>query len=430
LRKIVKKTLDNSYKFKENLLFWAQQFNEIVYLDSNRLENANQPYPTYDFVLATDALTSLKSDTYNLFENLKEYQKITNDWIFGFITYDAKNDIEKLNSNNQDGLNFPDLFFFQPKKLFFCKDNSLEIHYLNFCEDELEDDFNEILTYQIKLNPVNSIKIQHKINEIDYDIAFNKILNHIQLGDIYEANFCQEFYANEVEIDPFSVFIKLNNLSKAPFSSFFKVKNHFILSASPERYLKKINKKVISQPIKGTAKRNENQEIDNQNYQNLAQSEKEKSENVMIVDMVRNDLSRTATKGSVEVDELCKIYPFKTVFQMISTVVSNVSEEISPVDIIKTTFPMASMTGVPKTRALQIIDEQETSKRGIYSGTIGYFSPKNDFDFNVVIRSILYNKEKKYLSFSTGSAITINSNAKDEYQECMAKAKAMFGVFD
>jgi para-aminobenzoate synthetase component I len=430
LRKIVKKTLDNSYKFKENLLFWAQQFNEIVYLDSNRLENANQPYPTYDFVLATDALTSLKSDTYNLFENLKEYQKITNDWIFGFITYDAKNDIEKLNSNNQDGLNFPDLFFFQPKKLFFCKDNSLEIHYLNFCEDELEDDFNEILTIQIKLNPVNSIKIQHKINEIDYEIAFNKILNHIQLGDIYEANFCQEFYANEVEIDPFSVFIKLNNLSKAPFSSFFKVKNHFILSASPERYLKKINKKVISQPIKGTAKRNENQEIDNQNYQNLAQSEKEKSENVMIVDMVRNDLSRTATKGSVEVDELCKIYPFKTVFQMISTVVSNVSEEISPVDIIKTTFPMASMTGVPKTRALQIIDEQETSKRGIYSGTIGYFSPKNDFDFNVVIRSILYNKEKKYLSFSTGSAITINSNAKDEYQECMAKAKAMFGVFD
>lgn len=430
MRKIVKKTLDNSYKFKENLLFWAQQFNEIVYLDSNRLENANQPYPTYDFVLATDALTSLKSDTYNLFENLKEYQKITNDWIFGSITYDAKNDIEKLNSNNQDGLNFPDLFFFQPKKLFFCKDNSLEIHYLNFCEDELEDDFNEILTIQIKLNPVNSIKIQHKINEIDYEIAFNKILNHIQLGDIYEANFCQEFYANEVEIDPFSVFIKLNNLSKAPFSSFFKVKNHFILSASPERYLKKINKKVISQPIKGTAKRNENQEIDKQNYQNLAQSEKEKSENVMIVDMVRNDLSRTATKGSVEVDELCKIYPFKTVFQMISTVVSNVSEEISPVDIIKTTFPMASMTGVPKTRALQIIDEQETSKRGIYSGTIGYFSPKNDFDFNVVIRSILYNKEKKYLSFSTGSAITINSNAKDEYQECMAKAKAMFGVFD
>jgi para-aminobenzoate synthetase component I len=430
LRKIVKKTLDNPNKFKENLLFWAQQFNEIVFLDSNRIENHNQPYPTYDFVLATDALTSIKSDTYNLFDNLKEYQKITNDWIFGSITYDAKNDIEKLNSNNQDGVNFPDLYFFQPKKLFFCKDDILEIHYLNFCDDELEDDFNEILTIQIKLNPVNSIKIQHKIDEIDYETAFNKILNHIQLGDIYEANFCQEFYANEVDIDPFSVFIKLNNLSKAPFSSFFKFKNHFVLSASPERYLKKINQKVISQPIKGTAKRNDNQEIDKQNYQNLAQSEKEKSENVMIVDMVRNDLSKTATKGSVKVEELCKIYPFKTVFQMISTVVSNVSEEISPVDVIKTTFPMASMTGVPKTRALQIIEEQETSKRGIYSGTIGYFSPQNDFDFNVVIRSILYNKENKYISFSTGSAITINSNAKDEYQECMAKAKAMFGVFD
>lgn len=430
MRKIVKKTLDNPNIFKEKLLFWAQQFNEIVYLDSNRTENHNQPYPTYDFVLATDALTSIKSDTYNLFDNLKEYQKITNDWIFGSITYDAKNDIEKFNSNNQEGINFPDLFFFQPKKLFFCKDNILEIHYLNFCEEELEDDFNEISTIQIKFNPVNSIKIQHKINEIEYETAFNNILNHIQLGDIYEANFCQEFFANEVEIDPFSVFDKLNNLSKAPFSSFFKVKNHFVLSASPERYLKKINQKVISQPIKGTAKRNENQDIDKQNYQNLAQSEKEKSENVMIVDMVRNDLSKTATKGSVNVEELCKIYPFKTVFQMISTVVSNVSEEISPVDVIKTTFPMASMTGVPKTRALQIIEEQETSKRGIYSGTIGYFSPQNDFDFNVVIRSILYNIENKYMSFSTGSAITFNSNAKDEYQECMAKAKAMFGVFD
>jgi para-aminobenzoate synthetase component 1 len=429
LRKIVIKTIDNPNIFKEKLLFWTQQFNEIVFLDSNRFENTNQLYQTYDFVLATDALTSIKSSTYNLFQNLNEYQKITNDWIFGSITYDAKNDLEKLNSNNYDCINFPDLFFFQPKKLFFCKDNILEIHYLNFCEDELEDDFNDILNIEIKLIPINSVNIKHKIKEEEYENSFNKILNHIQLGDIYEVNFCNEFYANEVEIDPLLVFIKLNNLSKAPFSSFLKVKNHFVLSASPERYLKKLNQKVISQPIKGTAKRNENQEIDNQNYQNLVHNSKEISENVMIVDMVRNDLSKTAIKGSVEMEELCKIYPFKTVFQMISTIISNVSEDISPVDIIKTTFPMASMTGVPKNRALEIIEEQETSKRGIYSGTIGYFSPKNDFDFNVVIRSILYNKKNKYLSFSTGSAITINSNAKDEYQECMVKAKAMFKVF-
>ncbi len=429
MRKIVIKTIDNPNIFKEKLLFWTQQFNEIVFLDSNRFENTNQLYQTYDFVLATDALTSIKSSTYNLFQNLNEYQKITNDWIFGSITYDAKNDLEKLNSNNYDCINFPDLFFFQPKKLFFCKDNILEIHYLNFCEDELEDDFNDILNIEIKLIPINSVNIKHKIKEEEYENSFNKILNHIQLGDIYEVNFCNEFYANEVEIDPLLVFIKLNNLSKAPFSSFLKVKNHFVLSASPERYLKKLNQKVISQPIKGTAKRNENQEIDNQNYQNLVHNSKEISENVMIVDMVRNDLSKTAIKGSVEMEELCKIYPFKTVFQMISTIISNVSEDISPVDIIKTTFPMASMTGVPKNRALEIIEEQETSKRGIYSGTIGYFSPKNDFDFNVVIRSILYNKKNKYLSFSTGSAITINSNAKDEYQECMVKAKAMFKVF-
>jgi len=429
LRKIISKNIEDSVDFKEKLLFWAKQFNEIILLDSNRNKNKNQPYPTFDFVLATDALTSIKSDTYNLFKNLNEYQKTTNDWIFGSITYDAKNDLEKLDSKNDDLIEFPDLFFFKPKKLFFCKENILEIHYLNMCDDEIETDFEEILNQNIEnKTTVEKYKIKNKISEKDYNIAFQKIYKHIQLGDIYEANLCQEFYANDINIDPFYIFSKLNNLASAPFSSFLKIKNHFVLSASPERYLKKTNNQVISQPIKGTSKRDKNIEIDANNYKNLENSAKERTENIMIVDMVRNDLSKTALKGSVKVEELCKIYPFNTVFQMISTIISQVPENISPVEIIKTTFPMASMTGVPKTRALQIIEETEVTKRGIYSGTIGYFSPNNDFDFNVVIRSIIYNQENKNLSFSTGSAITINSDAKQEYEECLAKAKAIFEV--
>jgi para-aminobenzoate synthetase component 1 len=148
----------------------------------------------------------------------------------------------------------------------------------------------------------------------------------------------------------------------------------------------------------------------------------------MIVDLVRNDLSRTATKGSVEVAELCKIYTFKQVHQMISTVVSEVENTTSQVEIIKSTFPMGSMTGAPKISAMNIIEELEETKRGLYSGAVGYFTPEGDFDFNVVIRSILYNAKNQYLSFSVGSAITSEATPESEYEECLLKAKAMFEV--
>ncbi len=148
----------------------------------------------------------------------------------------------------------------------------------------------------------------------------------------------------------------------------------------------------------------------------------------MIVDLVRNDLSHTAAKGSVEVEELCGIYSFEQVHQMISTVFSTVDETTSPIEILRTTFPMGSMTGAPKISAMKIIEELEETKRGLYSGAVGYFTPTNDFDFNVVIRSILYNAQNKYLSFSVGSAITSQAIPEQEYEECLLKAKAMFEV--
>ncbi len=145
----------------------------------------------------------------------------------------------------------------------------------------------------------------------------------------------------------------------------------------------------------------------------------------MITDLVRNDLSRIADKGSVHVDELCEIYTFEQVHQLISTVSCTVSPEIPSVEVLEKTFPMGSMTGAPKISAMQIIESLEDAKRGLYSGAIGYFSPHGDFDFNVVIRSILYNSAEKYLSFSVGSAITINSTPEKEYEECLLKARAM-----
>lgn len=422
-------SIENPEIFKQKLLIWANQFREIIFLDTN---NYHQKYSNYDAVLAVDAFTSIKTDYFNAFEDLYQYQTHTKDWLFGYLSYDLKNDTEALKSKNFDGLEFPDLFFFQPKKLFFLKENQVEMQYLNLCDDEIEEDFSEIL----KTNSIcdfatlQEVKIQQRISKESYLQKVSKMLEYIHHGDIYEANFCMEFFAKEATINPIEIYQKLNAISQPPFAVFFKNNYQFLLSASPERYLKKEGTKVISQPIKGTARRVFDIELDEQSKAELAVNPKERAENIMIVDLVRNDLSKTAIKGSVKVEELCQIYTFKQVHQLISTVVSQVENTISPVEIIKTTFPMGSMTGAPKISAMKIIEELEETKRGLYSGAIGYFSPEGDFDFNVVIRSILYNSKNQYLSFSVGSAITSEATPEGEYEECLLKAKAMFEVLN
>lgn len=425
MRTKITRTITNPIFFKQQLLQWSQQFREVIFLDSN---SYHQKYSSYDCVLAVDAFTSIKTDFQNAFEDLKQYQQQTNDWLFGYLSYDLKNNTEELESKNFDGLHFPDLFFFQPKKLFLLKGNQLEVQYLRLCDDEFENDFSELqINWQPEKHKPKSI-IKQRISKENYILKVAKILEHIHRGDIYEANFCMEFYAENATIEPSEIYQKLNAISKPPFATFFKNDSQYLLCASPERYLKKEGSKVISQPIKGTAKRFLNAALDENSKKKLGKNPKERAENIMIVDLVRNDLSHSAIKGSVEVEELCEIYTFEQVHQMISTVVSTVENTISPVEILRTTFPMGSMTGAPKISAMKIIEELEETKRGLYSGAVGYFTPENDFDFNVVIRSILYNAEEKYLSFSVGSAVTSLSIPEDEYEECLLKAKAMFEV--
>ena len=417
-------SVKNIEKFKHKLLCWSQQFETVLWLDSN---NYQQNYSSFDCALAADDFTSIKTDYYNAFEKLKEYQTITKDYIFGYITYDVKNDVEQLSSKNYDGLDYPDLYFFQPKKLVFIKENCIEFHYLRMVDDEIENDFEEIKEFKTpeSQKPESDIKIKLRIHKDEYHSKVTKVLEHIHRGDIYEANFCQEFYAENSTINPIEVYKHLNQISEPPFASFLKLDNQYALCASPERYIKKEGTKVISQPIKGTAKRLVSEFDDAQLALDLMRDEKERAENVMIVDLVRNDLSKTAKIGSVKVEELCKVYSFKQVHQLISTVVSNVEENTHPIDILQSTFPMGSMTGAPKVSAMKIIENLEETKRGLYSGTIGYFTPENNFDFNVIIRSILYNEEKKYISYSVGGAITAKSIVEKEYEECLLKAKAM-----
>ena len=419
-------TIDNPSLFKEQLLYWAQQFREVAFLDSN---NYPQAYSSYDCLLAVDAFTLLQTDYDNAFEDLKQYQQTTKDWLFGYLSYDLKNDSERLQSNNFDGLDFPDLFFFQPKKIFLLKGNQLETRYLHLCDDELQEDYHDITTIVPQQSTASeSVVVQARIDQKKYLEQVQKMQEYIHKGDIYEANFCMEFYAENATIQPLEKFQKLNAISQPPFAVFLKNNQQYLLSATPERYLRKEGEDLISQPIKGTAKRYEDPVADEKAKEDLASNPKERAENIMITDLVRNDLSRTAQKGSVQVEELCGIYSFMQVHQMISTITSKMDEKYAVIDVLRLTFPMGSMTGAPKISAMKIIEELEATKRGLYSGAVGYFTPEGDFDFNVVIRSILYNQKKQYLSFSVGSAITALSVPEQEYEECLLKAKAMKSV--
>jgi len=453
MRVVKKYSLSFNNNFKEALLHWAQQYDEVVWLDSNHHQ---QKHSKYKAILAVDAFTAIKTDRFNAFEKLEEYQQKTKDWLFGYLTYDLKNDVEQLQSNNFDGLNFPDLYFFQPKKIFLFSEKEVEIQYLNFVDDELEVDWQEIIQLSKNLHYFNPeclcedagrsnltnnakklqsqskapIKIHLRTSKGSYFKKIDKLLKHIHRGDIYEANFCQEFYSENSEIDTVKSFLHLNEISNPPFATYLKLGDFYTLSASPERYISKTGNTIVSQPIKGTAKRHSIKKEDDKLKVQLENDPKERSENIMITDLVRNDLSRFAKKGTVKVEELCKVYSFEQVHQMISTITCEVEETISPVAILKETFPMGSMTGAPKISAMKIIEELEDAKRGLYSGAVGYFTPDNNFDFNVIIRSILYNSDEKYVSFSVGGAITAKSIPENEYEECLLKAKAMREVLE
>ncbi len=432
MRNIKKYRLNNSKEFKEKLLFWSEQFDELVWMDSN---NYTHKYSNFDQILAVQAFTAIKTGAHGAFERLREYQETTRDWIFGYLGYDLKNDLENLSSNNFDGLGFADLYFFQPTKLFLIKGDTLELHYLRVAQEEMDLDFEEILQMDLPLGRGESEAVKEdghgpgRINaRIPRQAYLEKVIKlqaYIHRGDIYEANFCQEFYAENLEIDPLEVFEKLNRISSSPFAVFLKLEHNYLLCASPERYLKKEGSKIISQPIKGTARREINAVEDARIAEALSRDPKERSENIMIVDLVRNDLSKIAKRGSVAVEELCKVYSFKQVHQMISTISAELDPQIPPVEVLSETFPMGSMTGAPKISAMKIIEELEETKRGVYSGAVGYFTPGGDFDFNVVIRSILYNSKNNYVSFSVGGAITSRSIPELEYEECLLKAQAM-----
>ncbi len=379
-------------------------------------------------MLAAGSVDFVQANAGNAFEQLQQFISTDKKWLFGHLGYDLKNEIENVYSLYPDLLQFPDLFFFQPEVVIrFGKEEMI-------IETGLEDEekiFHEIIEVE-NSKPTEStpINIQNRIDKDEYISIVQKLRQHILRGDCYEINFCQEFFAENVSIDPLTVYKKLSEISPNPFSALYKLNDKYLLCASPERFLKKRENKILSQPIKGTSKRAADKLKDDECKNQLLQSSKDRSENVMVVDLVRNDLSKVCIEGTVKVDELYGIYSFPQVHQMISTISGELKDDISFTEIIRATFPMGSMTGAPKKKVLELIEQYEKTKRGIFSGAVGYINPEGDFDFNVVIRSIMYNASNKYLSFQTGSAITFYSVAEKEWEECLLKAKAIKKVLE
>ena len=402
------------------MLSWANRFGIFCFLDNHRYQTN---YHSVECLLAVGNKSSFIANAGTALNDLQNFINKKPRWLFGHLGYDLKNDIESVTSSYKSRIGFPDIFFFEPKMIIRLSEKEMEI--------ETEDDAGKIFEEIMKNNETNTfqkdpVNIEQRVSKKEYIDIIQQLKKHILRGDCYEINFCMEFFAEDATVNPILIYQKLSNTSPNPFSALYKLEDKWLICASPERFLKKEGNKILSQPIKGTSSRFlKDDSKDKKSKEELYASEKDRSENVMVVDLVRNDLARVCKEGTVKVDELFGIYSFPQVHQMISTVSGELKDEISFTEIIRSTFPMGSMTGAPKRRVMELIDQYERSGRGIFSGAVGYITPVGDFDFNVVIRSIMYNTSEKYLSFMAGSGITFYSHAEKEYEECLLKAEAM-----
>jgi len=414
---------DSRLDIKSKILCLARNY------DVACIFNNNYPTPHHEskYLAAFGEKYSVKiGKEKGAFEALKEFcDKYKSEWKFGYLTYDLKNDIEKLSSKNADELSFAAMHFFVPEEIIVVDQST-------FSHQGLRDTqalFDEVLNLS-EIEGGNALD-EEEINALqsfptkeNYLNTINGLKEEINKGNIYEINFCRN-ETGSIRIDPYVTNQELNKQSPAPFSTFYKANDNFLICSSPERFIEKNDQKIRVQPIKGTKRRIKDSASDETLRKQLFEDKKERAENVMIVDLMRNDVSRSAESGSVKVEELYGIYSFPHVHHMISSVTAEIRKDVHFVDAIKDCFPMGSMTGAPKVRAMELIEEHEVFKRGLFSGSIGCISPSENFDFNVVIRSILYNETKGIVSIPTGSAITALCDGQKEWEECKLKAEAL-----
>ncbi len=409
------------YTIKQQVLNWLARFNTCCFLDSQEYASNIRGY---ECVVAAGERAGLRAKAGNAFEQLRKFSAEQNDWLFGHFSFDLKSETEQSPSHLPDFIQFPDLFFFVPEIIVIVEAGEIRIGSFENDHQVIYDSIVQV-TYSTSKIYNGQAVIQNRISKELYLETVRRIQQHILRGDCYEINFCQEFFVEGSDVDPYDLYKKLQSASPSPFSALYRIDDKFLVCASPERYLKKEGQHILSQPIKGTSARDRSdQNRDNQLKEALAKSEKDRAENVMIVDLVRNDLAKICETDSVRVTELFGIYSFAQVHQMISTIQGVALKQLHWTEMISGTFPMGSMTGAPKRRVLELIEQYERTKRGLFSGAVGYVKPNEDFDFNVVIRSLLYNRSGQYLSYFAGSGITANSDPENEYEECLLKVAA------
>ena len=398
------------------MLNWAQKFNIFCYLDTQQYTSENG----YECLLAAGVESSIDSSA--SFYEINEFA--SGKWCFGHLSYSLKDIFYPSSLSRKDIIGFPSFFFFQPQVLIQISNSNSEC---TIWAAEPDVVYNDVVAFPVD-KPVlhSSVHLTQRLSKEDYITRIEKLQQHILKGDCYEINFCMEFFAENSVLDPVSVFQKLVATSPTPYSAMYRLNDKFLLCASPERFLKRSGSRILSQPMKGTSKRNvEDKVADEQLIQTLQNDQKERAENVMVVDLVRNDLSKICKEATVNVDELFGVYTFPQVHQMVSTVSGELKQDVCFSEIIQATFPMGSMTGAPKHRVMQLIEEYEPVGRGLFSGSVGYINPQGDFDFNVVIRSIQYNASQKCVFYSAGSGITFYSDAEKEGEECLLKGSAI-----
>lgn len=344
------------------------------------------------------------------------------DYLFGVISYELNEHITGIPVDNS--LRAPLAYFWKPETV--VKETHGELTLLRGIR------LNEAIAFYTELqksHPLAPIIFNARTSKETYISNVTKIKLLIQRGDLYETNYCQEFFADNIDLDsPTTLYQFVNQNTEAPFSGLFIHEDFWLASGSPERFIKKDGASLLSQPIKGTSPRKEDINEDEASKLSLLESQKERAENVMIVDLVRNDLSKIAQPKSVQVDELFGLYSFKTVHQMISSVSCQLKPNIRFTEILKATFPMGSMTGAPKRNAVKYMKSFEDFNRELYSGSLGYIAPGGNFDFNVIIRSMVYYPKEKYISVGVGSAITIEADPEQEYEECILKVNRLIVV--
>lgn len=403
---------------KEKVLNWLSRFNTFCFLDNHQYQLS--PH-SLECLAGAGVQRLLQANAGNALAALDRFIAQKPSWLFGHLGYELKNEIEQLQSAHPRRIGFGDLYFFEPEQLVQLTASAITI-----TSSDPSATWDAIMHAQPMHLHHTTPSIQSRLSKDEYISIIQQLRGHILRGDCYEINFCQEFFAEKVQLDPLSTYRALSAISPNPFSALYRTDDQWLFCASPERFLRKSGQQILSQPIKGTARRIPgNAEQDAAARTALLQSAKDRSENVMIVDLVRNDLARICEEGTVKVDELFGVYSFPQVHQLISTISGSLVPDISLSTILRATFPMGSMTGAPKKRVMELIEQYELQQRGLFSGALGYITPDMNFDFNVVIRSILYNDATGYLSLPAGSGITWYSDPEKEWEECLAKAEAM-----